>query len=161
MFTQVEENYIKGLISSYKKLGYNYYICHTITENNNDNDIAIYFSKDEIKAITSTTFDISNGIHITIDSSSRNDSGYYLSTGYRSTISDNNYNNILSVNKAEFIYTNATLDYSETSLVLNPDIELNNSSSYIINKINYLLLFVLLITFLYTFIINLLRIRKR
>lgn len=160
MFSQVEENYIKGLISSYRKLGYNYYICHTITENNNDYDIAIYFSKDEIKAITATSFDISNGVYIRIDSSQRNDSGYYPSTGYRSVISNNNYNEVLSVNIAEFIYTNAVIDYNETSIVVNPDIEFNASSSYIATKFDYLLIFILLITFLYTFITSLLRFRK-
>ena len=160
MFTSVEENYIKGLISSYYKHGFKYYICHTVTENNNNYDVYIYFSKEKIKAITPISFDISNGIFIKIDSSSRNDNTYNPSIDYRILISDSNYSDVISVNKAEFIYTNAIVDYEVTSLVVNPDITMNSSSNYSTFKLDYICCCILFTTFLYIFICNLLRIRK-
>lgn len=160
MFSAVEENYLKGLISSYYKKGYKFYVCHTITENNNEYDVAVYFSKNEIVASTPLTFDISNGVYIKIDSSSRysyNDS----SNIYKSLLVDGNYNNILSVDKAEFIYTNAKTTYAETSLPINPDINYNTSNSYS-NIYSYSIIICLItVLFLYIFIRDLLRFGRK
>lgn len=161
MFSSVEENYIKGLISAYAKQGYKYYICHTVTESYNNYDIYIYFSKSEIEAITPLTFDVSNGIYLKIDSSSRNDNNYNPSTDYRIIVSSSNFNNVVSVDKAEFIYTNATVTYSTTdSLVINPDITLNNSTNYLSLKMDYLLCCLVCTNLLFLFISKVLRLRK-
>ena len=110
MLTAVESEYIRGLISVYQLKGYKYYMCHTVTENNNNYDACIYFSKDEIMAIDNNIFSVSSGVKIYIDSSSRS---YNYQTGYndspRTLIADNSFNGNVNVNVAEFVYTNANI----------------------------------------------------
>lgn len=160
MFTQVEENYIKSLINTYKKQGYNYYICHTVTENDNNYDVYIYFSKEEIKAISYNTFDLTNAIYIQLDSSNRNDNNYNSSTHSRTRLINSNVNSIVEINQAEFIYTNAINSYKTESIVLNPDLLLQGSSSYSNIVFMGACIIILFITFLYTFISNIFRLRK-
>ena len=157
MFTQVEENYIKSLINTYKKEGYKYYLCHTVTENNNDYDICLYVSKEEIKAVTSASFDVTNAVKIYIDSSSRNDSGYNPSTHTRDRVDESNLSTIVIVDDAEFIYTNATCNYDMTSLPVNPDLFLQGTDSYSSMFLTVTCIVVLVITFLYTFFYNILK----
>lgn len=158
MFSTSEENYLKGLISVYAKQGYKYYLCHTVTENNNDYDVYIYFSKEEIKAITQTAFDISNSIFIKLDSSTRN--SYNDNNHRRIVVSDSNYSSVVSVHEAEFIYSNAVADYDTSTLVVNPDIIFNGSSSYEVERINCLTCFTVFVIFLYIFVTDLLRFRR-
>lgn len=159
MFSQVEENYIKGLIGSYTRQGYKNYICHTVTENDNVYDIYIYFSKEEIKANNSLSYTIKNGILLRIDSSQRNDNGYNLSTHPRVVLANSNYNGTISINQAEFIYTDASIDYEITTSVVQPDINYNSNSVITIWS-NMGILFLLVILFVYTFVKDILRIRK-
>ena len=161
MFTSVEESYLKGLINNYFKQGYKYYVCHTVTETDNDYDVYLYLSKEEIIAITSTSFDITHGVFIMLDSSSRNDNTYNPSTGYRLIVSNSDYTDILSVNKAEFIYSNAEVDYDVTTLSAPADILINNSDTLNGLHLNILCCFILTITFLYTFLSNILRLKRR
>lgn len=160
MFTQVEENYIKSLINTYKKQGYDYYICHTVTENDNNYDIYMYFSKEEIKAVSNTTFDLTNAIYIQLDSSNRNDSGYNASTHSRTRLINSKVNSIIEINQAEFIYTNAINSYKTETTVLNPDLMLQGSNSYGSVLFMGICIIVLFITFLYTFISNIFRLRR-
>ena len=129
MFSSLEVDYILSLINTYQRLGYKYYMCHTITENDNNYDICIYFSKNKITAVTSTTFDVTNAIQIYIDSSSRNDNSYNSSTHHRDYVSNSNLTKIVSVHQAEFIYTNAVVETSSNTVV-NPDLLLNQASNY-------------------------------
>lgn len=158
MFSAVEENYIKGLISSYYKEGYSYYICHSVTETNNSYDIYIYLSKNEITAITPLTFDVTDGIFLKIDSSTRN--SYNDSNNYRLLHSDGAYTGIVSVDKAEFIYSNASVDYDSTTLAINPDIVYNGSNSYFTDRVSYLNLVILFVFFLYIFLKDIFRVGK-
>lgn len=162
MFSQIEENYIKALINTYKKQGYKYYLCYTITEpnNNNEYDICLYISKEEIKAINSNTFDLTNAICIQIDSSSRNDNNYNPSTHSRDKIANSNVTNIIEVHQAEFIYTNASYNYNETNICVNPDLLLQGSDSFNTLYLSITCIVVLIVTFLYTFFINILRVRR-
>lgn len=160
MFSQVEENYIKALINTYKKQGYDYYICHTVTENDNNYDIYIYFSKEEIKAVSNNMFDLTNAIYIQLDSSSRNDSGYNASVHSRTRLVNSNVTKIVEINQAEFIYTNAINSYKTETTVLNPDLMLQGSNSYGSLLFMGICIIVLFITFLYTFISNIFRLRK-
>ena len=159
MLTQVESEYVKGLISSYQLKGYKYYVCHTVTEYNYDYDVCIYFSKEEIKAVDNNIFSITNGIKIYIDSSSRS----YYQGSYRDTpriiISDNNYTGTFNINLAEFIYTNANIQYSETSYIINPDITKSGVTSYQFDFITYLLCFLSILCLLDSFIRSILRIK--
>ena len=129
MFSQVEIDYVLSLINTYQRLGYKNYLCHTITENDDVYDISIYFSKKEIKVVTNNTFDLTEAIHIEIDSSNRNDSGYNPSTHSRDYVVSSNLTSIVEVNQAEFIYTNATPNTSSITAV-NPDLLLNASQNY-------------------------------
>lgn len=160
MLTAVESEYIRGLISSYQAKGYKYYVCHTITENNNNYDACVYFSKEEIKAVDNNIFSISNGIKIYVDSSSRS---YNYQTGYNDTprtlIADNNFNGNVNINVAEFIYTNATADYSESVYVLNPDITKSGVSSYTKDSFSVILLVLVVSILLFNFIRTILRIK--
>lgn len=159
MFSQVEENYIKGLIGSYFKQGYKYYVCHTVNETDNVYDIYIYFSKEEIKALNSNSYKLDKSICLKIDSSTRNDNSYNPSIHSRTILSNSNYTGDLDINEAEFIYTNATLDYEISVDTINPDINYNghsvSDSFYSIG-----ILFILVILFVYTFVKDILRIRK-
>ena len=134
-------------------------MCHTVTESNNVYDVYIYFSKKEIKAITSDTFDITDGLLVKIDSSQRSDNSYNGSTHSRDEISNiSNISNIVSVNQAEFIYTNATANYS-TNLVLNPDLNYSNLTAENTELLGGVFI-VLIITFLFSFVASILRLRR-
>lgn len=160
MFTQTEENYIKALINTYKKKGYNYYLCHTVTEDNNNYDISLYVSKEEIKAVSGSVFDLTNAVCIQIDSSSRNNNNYNSSLHSRDRILNTSVTTILEVHEAEFIYTNATYTYNETNTCVNPDLLLQGSDSISSLYLSITCIVVLVITFLYTFFINILRVRR-
>ena len=153
MLTELESEYIKGLISTYELKGYKYYLCHTVTENNVDYDICIYFSKEEIKAIDNNIFSISNGIKLYIDSSSRY---YNYQTGYRDTsrilLMNSNFNSSVNINIAEFVYTNAILSYSEVLYPINPDIRKSGVSSYSNDNFNIILLVLIVVIILFKFI---------
>ena len=159
MLSEIELDYVLSLVNTYKKLGYDYYLCNTITQSNNNYDIDFYVSKEEIKAVSSTTFDLTNSIHIKIDSSNRNDNNYNQSLHSRDVLVDDNLTKIITVDEAEFIYTNAVITSKNITLV-NPDLMLNSSNSYS----NHILLgaSVLLtgMIFLYIFFESILRLKK-
>lgn len=160
MLTAVESEYIRGLISVYQSKGYKYYMCHTVTENNNNYDACIYFSKQEIKAIDNNIFSINNGIKIYLDSSSRS---YNYQTGYndspRTLISNNNFNGTVNVNVAEFVYTNAVSDYLESVYIINPDITKSGVSSYTNDNFSLILLILIVSILLFNFIRVIFRIK--
>lgn len=159
MFTSVELDYLKGLINTYAKQGYKYYVAHTITEINNDYDFCVYFSKEEITASNSNNFVIpSNSYVVYVDSSSRNDNSYNPSTGSRDTVSL--YEGDLRVNVAEFIYTNASLGYNVIDYPINPDLNYAGTTSLDTHLVNYSLLFICSSIFIYMFIKSILRIRR-
>ena len=159
MFSQQEIDYILSLINTYRRLGYKYYVCHTVTEDNNNYDIRIYFSKKEIKAITSSTFDLTNAIQIDVDSSSRNDNSYNSSTHSRDTIVSSNLTKIINIYQAEFIYTNATISNVATTIA-NPDLRLNSASNYDNTLLLASVLFMCCSIFLYLFFKSILRLKR-
>lgn len=159
MLTQVESEYIKGLVNVYKSKGYEYYLSHTVTERNNDYDVRLYVSKEEILSTTDNTFNIKNAIVIDIDSSSRNDSNN-SSVHSRDIIVNSNYSGALLVNSAEFIYTNASLGYEETSFCINPDILESGVNSYNNNLFSLSILFLLTLILLYHYLHDLIRIHR-
>lgn len=157
MLSNVESEYIKALVNTYKQEGYNYYLCHTITERYNDVDVCIYFSKEEIKASAENIFIIHNGLKITLDSSSRS---------YDTTISsprillvDNNYNSVVNINLEEFIYTNADRNYELTQFIVNPDLMVSMPLNPETSLFNAALLFIVMVTFLYLFLKNIFRLK--
>lgn len=155
MLSTIESDYIKGLISVYKSKGYKSYICHTVTEQNNDYDFCIYFSKEDIIAVNNDVFSIKNGIKLYVDSTSRS----YNNTTPRVILSNSNYSGSFSVHTAEFIYTNAILDYSEGAYVLNPDISKSGVTNYEFDSFGIILLVIVLTILLFNFIRVILRIK--
>lgn len=142
MLTSLEQEYIKSLISVYNRKGYKYYVCHTITETNNDYDVCIYFSKEEIESSSDNYFVVKEGIRIYIDSSSR--SNY----NYNSIDEVSYYNGSVIVDTSEFVYSNCTVKYALTSFPLNPDLMIDTSE----NIVEVISLFILVIAFGYMFI---------
>ncbi len=156
MLSAQELEYVKGLVGAYYKKGYKYYLCHTVTESNNVYDVYVYFSKEEIKAITSDTFDVTDGLLVKIDSSQRNDNSYNGSTHSRDEVS--NVSSIVSVHQAEFIYTNAISNYS-TNLVVNPDLNYSNLTAQNTHLLGGVFV-MLIIAFLFSFVASILRLRR-
>lgn len=150
MFTSVEIDYLKGLINTYFMKGYKYYVARTVTESDNDYDIYVYLSKEKIIASSSSSFVLPEGtLLIKIDSSSRSD-GYYSSLGSRDVLSA--YEGTINIDVAEFVYTNAELNYKLITDVVNPNLLYTGSSNITDTYTNYALLFLVVIAFLYTFI---------
>lgn len=159
MFTAVESDYLKGLLNVYREQGYKYYVAHTVTESDNVYDMYVYLSKDEIISTSPSDFELSdNSIVIRIDSSSRNDNSYNSSTHSRDTLF--HYHGDLSVNLAEFIYTNSNVSYSLIDKSLNPDILISGVNNYDNKLFSYGLMFIVISIFLYIFIKSVLRIRR-
>lgn len=133
------------------KNGYTSYLVHTVTENNNDYDICIYLSKTDIEAVTDNYFDINDGLQIYIDSSSRSN----YSTNRRDSVS--RFNGSVTIDNAEFIYTNAISEYSLVNIPLNPDLSID----YTQKQTDMVLIFIVVILILYIFIRDLFNIGGR
>lgn len=143
MLSQVELEYVKALINTYRNKGYKYYMCHTISDNNNnDYDICIYFSKEKIEALNDNYFSVEKGIRIYIDSSSKSN----YNTNASDTVSS--FSNNVTVDLAEFIYTNAESEYSYSAICLNPDLLVD----YKQNHLSVITLILMCIIFCYIFI---------
>lgn len=159
MLTDVELDYVLSLINTYFKLGYKYYLVNTITDNDVIYDIDFYVSKNEIKAVSKTTFDLTEAVHIKIDSSNRNNSQYNQSLHSRNILVNKSLTDIVVVDEAEFIYTNAVVSSTGVTLV-NPDLLLNNADSYYHNVLLCSSIFITSVIFLYLFFASILRLRK-
>ena len=113
MFSAQELEWIKALIETMRQKGYKYYVAHTITENNNDIDVVVYFSEQPITGNGLYNFTITGGIRYSLDSS-----GYYSNDSNEARTKVSNYSGNINVSRTEFVYTNA--EYSGTSI--QPDI---------------------------------------
>lgn len=158
MLSQVEVDYILSLINTYQKQGYKYYLCNTITNPDSVYDIDIYFSKQEIKAINSNSFDFTNAIHLCVDSSNKSTSSYNYSVHARSRLVDSNVSDIINIDEAEFIYTNATV--GENIVLINPDLLLNSAANFSNNMLLRSSVILCCLIFLYLFFSHILRLNK-
>ena len=158
MFTAQEIEYLKSLIAVYNEQGYIYYIAHTVTESDNVYDFVIYFSKDEILATNDNLFVMQNALKISVDSSSRNYNSYNPSVHSRESVQE--FSGVLNVNVAEFIYTNAKNDSVLATTYINPDISVEYGLLNSTYTATGALLVVLVITFLYIFIKDIIRLRR-
>lgn len=159
MLSEIELDYVLSLINTYQKLGYKYYLINTITETDVIYDIDLYVSKKEIKAVTSTTFDLTNAMHIKIDSSNRNSNAYNPSIHSRDILINSNLTSIVTIHDAEFVYTNATINTSSVGLV-NPDLLLNGADSHNNNVLFGASVLLTGMIFLYIFFASVLRLKK-
>ncbi len=152
MLSVQEENYVRSIINTYKKQGYDYYLCQSNNDTNVATDIYLYFSKEEIKALDKNIFVIKNGIQINIDTSYRyNDKPDVLH------IRNGIANDTIVIDTTEYVYSNCVYDYKPMVDVVYPDLLLSNSDSF--NSM-YMVNFLLISIFLYMFIKSVLRIRR-
>lgn len=142
MLSSIEMDYVKGVLNAYYAKGYKYYLIHTVTEPDNNYDIHIYLSKEEIVAMNDNYFFVNHGLELLIDSSLRS----YNSSIARDSVS--NFSGNVTVNQAEFIYTNAESRYNLTTLSLNPNITVDYTES----ATSVILIIVVCILLLYLFI---------
>lgn len=152
MLSVQEEDYVRSIINTYKKQGYDYYLCYTNSDSNVSIDIYLYFSKEEIKALDNNIFSIKNGINVNIDTSYRyNDKPNVL------TMFKDIENNTIVIDKTEYVYSNCSYNYNAATDVIYPDILLSQGDSF--NSM-YLVNFLLISIFLYLFVKSILRIRR-
>ena len=145
-------DYVRSLINTYKKQGYNYYLLTTNSDSSVNADIYLFLSKEKIEALDDVSFSIKNGIRINIDTSYRyNEHPDVLSM--RNEI----VNNVYIIDKYEFVYTNCVYNYKATQSIIYPDILLSGADSY--DGI-YVISFLLIIIFLYMFFKSILRVRR-
>ena len=124
MLSSTEMEYIQGLISAYYLQGYTHYLCHTITDNyNNEYDICLYVSKEKIEAVTDNQFEVKDGLRLYIDTSSKSNNNTNENTSVSS------FSRSVSVDVAEFVYTDAEVSHSLENIPLNPDITFKASTN--------------------------------
>ena len=156
MLSENEYNYLLGLINVYKKQGYNYYLCSTISDRDSDYDFIVYFSKKEIKDVDSIQFLLEDAVVIQINSNS------YYSDYNRvpvKNIVSVSYSGVVEFTDYDYIYTNAIYDIS-SSYFINPDVSLSSSSNYDVIRLSYVSCLLLGIIFIYIFIKSLLRLKR-
>ncbi len=149
-------NYCVGLINRYKQEGYKNYLLHTISDND-DYDLCLYLSKDDIVAVNDNVFLLSDlTIQININTTSLNNS-----------IGDVFSRDILFVTSGEkdidineVVYTNAKVNYNLLDYTINPDLLVSSSDSSNSNTYSLVIIFLLCSIFLYIFIKSLLRIKN-
>ena len=139
MLSQIELDYVRALLNAYYAKGYKYYVVHTVTEYNNEYDICIYLSKEEITALNDNYF---SGLKLLVDTSTRTSNNY----GARDKVES--YQGNVTIDVAEFIYTNAKNEYSLTAIPVNPNITVDYSHDMTM----YALCFLITIFFTYFFI---------
>lgn len=152
MLSMQEQDYVISIINTYKKQGYDYYLCYTNSNSDVATDIYLYFSKEEIKALDKNMFSIKNGIQICIDTSYRYNEHPNVLTMFK-----NVENDVVVIDRTEYVYSNCSYNYNATTDVIYPDILLSEGNSF--NSM-YLVNFLLISIFLYMFIKSILRIRR-
>ncbi len=118
MLSSNEQEYIKSLIDTYFKAGYKSYLLVSRRTNyySDDFEYFLYMSPKNISAMGNNLFDIVDGCLIKIDTSAKSNNN------------DNNnlfvesYSGVLYTDVAEFVYTNAKVDYNVSTEALNPDL---------------------------------------
>lgn len=152
MLSVQEQDYVRSIINTYKKQGYDYYLCYTNSDTTIATDIYLYFSKEEIKVLDKNIVSIKNGIQINIDTSYRyNDHPNVLA------LYTNVPNDTVVIDRTEYVYSNCSYNYKATTDVIYPDILLSQGDSF--NSM-YLVNFLLISIFLYMFVKSILRIRR-
>lgn len=156
MLSENEYDYLLGLINVYKKQGYNYYLCSTISNRDIDYDFIVYFSKNEIKDLDSLEFLLEDAVVIQINSNSYN-------TDYNKipvkNIVNVSYSGSVKFTEYDYIYTNAVYNTS-SSYFINPDVSISSSSNYELLRLSYVNCLLLGIVFIYIFVKSLLRLKR-
>ena len=155
MFSVSENDYILSLVNRYSLEGYNYYLVHSNTRLDDiTNVITFYFSKNEIKALSEDIFAIpEDSLKIEITSSFYETNGIDVDTVVE-------FSGTAIVSDLDYCYTNAVVDYSLITGVLNPDIRINQGTDVFNYNYSGLTLFMVVIIFCYMFIKSILRIKK-
>ena len=156
MLSENEYDYLLGLINVYKKQGYNYYLCSTISNRDIDYDFIVYFSKNEINDLDILEFLLEDAVVIQINSNSYN-------TDYNKipvkNIVNVSYSGSVKFTEYDYIYTNAVYNTS-SSYFINPDVSISSSSNYELLRLSYVNCLLLGIIFIYIFVKSLLRLKR-
>ena len=131
MFTTAEEQWLKALIETMRGKGYKSYVAYTVTENNNDTDVIVIFSKETITGTGLYSFTVTDGVMYSFDSS-----GYSTYNGSEARTSVGTFSGNLSVDQYEHVYTNA--EFNGTTL--QPDIRLTGGAAYETNQASFYIL---------------------
>lgn len=153
MLSVQELEYVKSLINTYRLKGYKYYLCCTNSDNSINTDIYLILSKEEIKALNDTTFSITNGIQINIDTTYR-----YNEKNDILTLKNNIVGNVFVIDKYEYVYTNC--NYTSENIIVYPDILYSSADSYKSNYFSSISLFMIVSIFLFMFVTKILRLRR-
>ena len=156
MLSEYEYDFFLGLLNVYIKLGYNFYLCSTISNRDIDYDFIVYFSKNEIKDLDSLEFLLEDAVVIQINSNSYN-------TDYNKipvkNIVNVSYSGSVKFTEYDYIYTNAVYNTS-SSYFINPDVSISSSSNYELLRLSYVNCLLLGIIFIYIFVKSLLRLKR-
>lgn len=142
MFTQTELDWVKALVETMRGKGYKYYVAQTVTENNNDIDVIVVFSKKSIGGDGLYRYTISEGVRYSLDS---NGFSSYSGGGVRTTV--DSFSGVLDISNTEFVYTNAEFSGS----TIQPDLRTTGGgvTGESIQTGVFLLTLVLLVTVLF------------
>lgn len=153
MLSTTEQEYIKSIIDTYSQHGYKYYVLVSRRTNyyTDDFEYFLYLSTKNVSSSYSNTFVVSDGILVKIDTSTKGNNN-----------SDNNlvverFDGVLSVDVAEFVYTNAKVDYDFTTEALNPDVMLGGDVNYETNTYTNSIMFILVCAVLISYLFKLFR----
>ena len=155
MFSSSENDYILALVNRYSLEGYKYYLVHSNVDlDSTNNVITFYFSKNEIEALSDDIFTIGdNSLKIDIVSN-------FLESDNLDVRSIEEYTGTIIVKDIDCIYTNAVVEYSLNSEIINPDIRVNAGTDTFNYNFAGVGLFMVVVLFCYIFLKSLLRIKK-
>ena len=151
MLSDSELNYIIGLINRYKQEGYDYYLLHTVSDEDSGYNICLYLSKEQIIANTSDKFvlpDLTLELHINT---------YDLSTSRDILFIEHGE---IEIDTNEFVYTNAKTNYELIDYPVNPDLLVSSADSSNSNMYSLVSIFLMCSIFLYIFIKSVLNIKR-
>ena len=142
MFTAVENEYLRSLVMTMSKKGYNHYLAYTVTDEtgNNTADMMIYFSKTKITGNGLYSYSVPTGsLRYRVDSN-----GYSQTTNTAARVQVSSAGGTVNIQQYEFVYTNA--EYAGTSI--QPDIKkLNGGETFENVQAIGILLGVVILTF--------------
>lgn len=150
MFSAVEMDYIAGLIEQMRGQGYEYYIARTVTENDVRWDAEVVFSKEEITANSTLSFNVPAGsIRYRIDSSGYTIGGSSWSSSDGPRVEMTEYSGTYTFEDTEFAYSNAVFSGSSVLPDLRRREGSTNENTHALLLVNALLVLVVFFALLF------------
>lgn len=119
MLSSNEQEYIKSLIDTYFKAGYKSYllVSRRVNYYTDDFEYFLYLSPQNISAMGNNLFSVMDGCVVKIDTSVKN-----TNSNTDENLVSEAFSGVVRTDVAEFVYTNAVVDYNTTTEALNPDL---------------------------------------